>query len=225
MKPFRILMAMASVTVLSACASTPPAPPPTAVVDLAGKTCASTPSVKDAISLTPEKKEAYYTVSTLVDSVKPCLTVDNTSSNYVVYALPAHAENHTITVGGLQEAVRTFAPSVSLLDADGKITRTFGDDRFANIGNMLGVQFRPMPTERYILVQSNPRLVGKSVSTFATRIAATSGYSPGTAYSYGYSYQVQHGVEGSQSRVFSHEGSVAVTVQAATGKIGLPDEK
>lgn len=225
MKLSRLLIMAAPIALLQACASTPPAPPPEAVVSIAGKTCTAEPSLKDAISLTPEKPKAYYEVVTAIDSAKPCLTIGTASVNYVVYAIPQHGENHTISVGGVQEAVRTFAPSVVLLDADGKVARVFADDRFAVLGNMLGVQFRPMPKERYILVQSNPNLVGKSVSTLETRIGVTSGYAPATPSSYGYSYQTERGYDSKRNRVFSHEGSVSVVVQAATGKIGAPEEK
>lgn len=225
MKLSRLILAVAPIALLQACASTPPAPPPTAVLAVSGKTCTSEPSIKDAISLMPEKPKVYYDVYTTIDAAKPCLTVETTSRNYVVYAIPAHGDNHTITVGGVQEAIRTFAPSISLLDADGKTTRTFGNDRLAVLGNMLGVQLRPLPTERFILVQSNPGLVGTAVSTLETRITVTQGYTPATAYSYGGSYQTQRGVEGTHNRVFSHEGQVHVTIQAATGKIGLPEQK
>lgn len=225
MKLLKSFMFAAPLLVLQACATVPVVPPPLAVVDLSGKTCATEVSTKDAVSLTPVKKQAYYVVSTLIDSSKPCLTTGASSGNYVVYAIPAHGENHTITVGGVQEPIRTFAPSVSLLDVDGKVTRTFADDRFAILGNTLGVQFRPMPQERFILVRSNPALVGQSVSTFETRLVSTQGYAAATPYSYGYSYSQEHGTEGKHERTFSHEGYVNVTVQAATGKVGLPDEK
>ncbi|MDC7675222.1 hypothetical protein [Asticcacaulis machinosus] len=210
---------------VSACASTPPPPPSVAVLTLSGEGCVAAPLLTDAVSLTPEKKKAYYTVSTLINEVRPCLTADTEVSRYVVYALPLSAENHTVSVGGRQEAIRTFAPSVRLLDADGKTTRQFADDRFAVLGNIVGVQFRPLPHERYILVQSNPKLVGKSVNTLETRIGTNHGYALNPATGYGSSYQTQHGIENTVNRVFSHEGFVDVTVQAATGMIGLPNEK
>jgi len=223
MKPFKPFLVALSVLVLQACATVPAAPPPVAVVDISGKTCVGEPSLAAAISLTPIKKNAYFAVSTQVDSAKPCLTAGGESGNYVVYALPEHGDNHTLTVGGVQEVLRTFAPSVSLLDAEGKVTRTFTDDRYAVLGNILGIQFRPTAAEKYVLVQSNPHMVGKSVNTFETRINYTQGYAA-TPYA-GYSYQTAHGTEGKHERVFSHEGYVSVTIQAIAGKIGLPDEK
>ena len=225
MKRIRLLAVAVPALLLQACASTPVAPPPVAVTAISGKTCTAEPSLKDAISLTPPEPKTLFEVSTLVDGAKPCLTVGAAQSNYVVYAIPEHGDNHTITVGGVQEEIRTFAPSVSLLDADGKVVRAFADDRFAILGNILGVQFRPAPQERFILVSSNPAMIGKSVNTLETRINTGSGYVAPTAYSYGYSYQTVRGAEGKHTRVFSHEGHVSVTVQAIKGKIGLPDEK
>jgi hypothetical protein len=220
MKRLNIALVAAPILVLQACASTPPAPPPAAVVTLSDKTCTKDPVLKDAITLTPTDKKSQYEVSTLVDATKPCLTANNASSHYVVYAIPQNGDNDVITVGGVQEPLRTFAPSVSLLDADGKVTRAFTDDRFAVLGNTLGVQFRPTAQDRYILVYSNPALVGKSVSTVETRINTGSGYTAPTRYSYGYSYQTERGFEGKHDRVYSHEGYVSVIVQAMTGQIG-----
>lgn len=225
MKLSNLSLLAAPALLLAACATTPPAPPPEAVTAITGKTCEATPSLVGAIPLTPPKPNAYFALTTPVDAKKPCVQTGEVSSNYVVYALPAHAENHTITVGGVQEPVRTFAPSVSLLDADGKVTRTFPDDKFATYGDMLGVQFIPQATERYILVTSNPALVGQSVHTFETRVNVSYGYTPATAYSYGGSYSQMHGSEGGHNRTFSVEGTISVTVQAASGKIGAPDAK
>ncbi|EGF89223.1 hypothetical protein ABI_45700 [Asticcacaulis biprosthecium C19] len=226
MKLLRYALGFAPFLLLQACATTPPPPPPMAVTDLSGKTCATEPSTANAVSLTPVKKQVLHTVSTLVDANTPCLTgADGSLSNYVVYAIPASGENHTVTVGGVQEAIRTFAPTVTLLQSDGKVTRSFGEDRFALLGNTLGVQFRPLPAERFIVVQSNPGLVGESVATVETRITTTSGYAAPTAYSYGYSYTHERGADGKHERTFSHEGYINVTVQAATGKVGLPNEK
>ena len=223
MKRIHIAWVIAPVMVLQACASVPPPPPPSeAVLTISNKTCANDPVLKDAVSLTPTDKKSYYEVSTLVDAGKPCLTTNGSSSNYVVYAIPQNGDNHIITVGGVQEPLRTFAPSVSLLDADGKVTRAFADDRFAVLGATLGVQFRPTPKERYILVYSNPALVGKSVSTVETRINSGSGYVAPTRYSYGYSYQTERGVEGKHDRMYSHEGYVSVIVQAIKGQIATP---
>jgi hypothetical protein len=225
MKAFKTLALAAPILVLQACASGPKIVPPAAVSSLETKVCDKEISLKDVIYLTPEKRQAYHTVSTLIEAKTACLEKDGTKSNYVIYRLPANAENHTVTVGGVQEELRTFAPSVSLLDADAKPSRRFADDRFATLGNIIGIQFRPLPVERYILVQSNPALVGTSISSLATRISQTSGYTPATAYSYGGSYNIQSGVEVKNMRTYSHEGYVNVIVQAATGKIGAPEEK
>lgn len=225
MKRFKLALAGLPLMMLCACASAPPpAPPSEAVLTIANKTCADEPALTDAISLTPSDKKSMSAVSTLVDAAKPCLTKAGVSSNYVVYAIPQNGDNLIVTVGGVQEALRTFAPSVSLLDASGKVTRAFADDRFAVLGETLGVQFRPTPQERYILVYSNAALIGKSISTVETRLSSSSGYAPATAYSAGYSYQTSRGVEGKHDRMYSHEGRVNVIVQAIKGQIGSPAE-
>lgn len=223
---FKNFMAVSTLVLLQACATpTPPPPPPQAVVSLGDKVCSSTASIEGAITLTPLKKMHDYSTYTEIDSSKKCLTINGVSGNYVVYALPASPDNHTITIGGALETYRTFAPIVSLLDETGKVTRTFSDDRYTVLGGIYGVQLRPGQNEKYILVMSNPRLVGTKTEALETRIAATGGYAYNPSTGYGTSYNTYHGYEKSASRTFSHEGSVSVVIQAIKGKIGLPDEK
>ena len=219
-------VAICTLVLLQACATpTPPPPPPQAVVSLGDKVCSDTISLDGAISLTPAKKMHDYSVITEVDAAKKCLNLNGVSGNYVVYSLPSNPDNHTITIGGALDTYRTFAPIISLLDESGKITRTFSDDRYTFLGGIYGVQLRPGQKEKYILVMSNPKLVGTKTEALETRIAVSNGYAYNPSTGYGNSYNTYHGYEKSASRTFSHEGAVAVTIQAIKGKIGLPDEK
>jgi hypothetical protein len=209
---------------VTACTSVPPPPPAVSVLQIIDKTCTDTPSLTAPISLTPKRKAATNNVSTLVGSGSACVTKDQKASNYVVYELPARAENHTLTVGGAKEALRAFAPKVSILSASGAVLRSFEKDRLTNFGNTFSVQFRPPSEARYVLVQSDPELVGTVMASFETNVVSSTNYAY-NPYGYGGTYTTQSGQEGARTRSFSHEGNVVVYIQAVTGKVGLPDDK
>jgi hypothetical protein len=222
MKAVNIVLGLSALCTIGACATTPVVIPP-AVTEITGKTCVQAPDLTTAVALAPPKKRADHFVNTVVDNTKSCLNIDGKAANYIVYSLPDFPDNHTITLGGVQEQLRTFAPIISILDKDGKTTRAITDDRLSVLGNVYGISVRPAVTDKYILVTSNPLLVGKETSTHETRIAVSTNY----AYNPygGTTYNTYRGVEAKANRTFSHEGTIGVTVQALKGKIGLPDEK
>lgn len=207
---------------VAGCATAPP--PPLAVTEITGKTCAEKPDLSKAISLTPKRKAQWTDFSTPVESKTECMLVDGKPSNYLVYALPAFPSNHTLTVGSQFEAMRLMEPIVLVLNADGQAIRTFPRDRLANIGAMLGVQFRPSDDARYVLVQINAANVGAETKSFETQLLTQHNtYIGPTGYVSG--YQTSSGQERAYVRKFSHEGMITVRVQAVKGKIGLPNEK
>lgn len=225
MRPGLVRLALlASASTLVGCASTY-VPPAVSVLTIEGKTCDAAPALTGAISLSPPKRpQATLTVATVVGPAMPCLTKNGKPSNYVVYALPSAPQNHTITVGGQKEQMRAFAPSISILAADGAVIRDFPKDRLTNFGTTFSVQFRPAEQARYILVQSDPELVGTVMSAFETNIVTSTNYAYNPS-GYSSSFSTVSGQEGGTARSFSHEGTISVYIQAVTGKIGLPDAK
>lgn len=208
----------------AACATTPPEPPKSAVLSLDNKTCETQVSTENSLSLTPEKKALFHIVTTDINAGSKCVDIEGKKANYIVYAIPAAPQNHTITIGGAMDVLRTFAPDVSIIDVNGKVSRSFNPDQYAYLGYVYGVQFRPSENDRFIIVKSDPKLVGVEKSALETRVNVGYGYSPGVG-GYGTTYNTYTGSEAKKSRVFSHEGIVSVTIQAIKGKIGLPDEK
>ena len=216
----RAVSFLVAAAVLAACQSKPPEPPPKAVTDLSGKVCDSKVSLVDAIALTPKKAKAWQDIFTQVTAETPCIGEADASANYVVYALPDHGPNHVITIGGLNQVQRTLAPKVMLLDWNGEVTRAFGSDKFQYHGENYSVQFRPSEDDRYILVETDPELVGETETGFETRLVMGQGTvatPTGSA-----SYTTYSGREGATWRTFSHEGVVSVRIQAVNGKIGQP---
>lgn len=210
---------------LSGCATNNVPPPAQAVLSIDNKTCDNSISAKDAISLIPAKPAYSNFVNIQIDEKKPCINIGDKKANYTIIKLPDFPDNHTISVGGVQEAFRIFAPLVFLLDKDLNITREFSNDKYVTLGNRFGVLLRPANNDQYILVRSNPDVVGVKKTVLETRINQSTGYSYNAYTGYGGSYTTLHGKEGQTERVFSHEGEINITIQALKGKIGLPDAK
>jgi hypothetical protein len=223
MKKLTNVAAVLGVVGLVGCETVPPIPPAPSVLEIVGKSCTQTPSLSSPVSLVPKKKpQPTLYEATNVGPSSACVTRNGKSSNYIVYALPNAPQNHTITVGGQKELLRAFAPSISVLDANGVVIRDFPRDRLTNFGSTFAVQFRPSEQARYIMVQSDPELVGTVMSAFETNIVSTTGYTYNAATYTSGSYQNYAGREGNTTRSFSHEGIVSVYVQAVTGKVGVP---
>jgi hypothetical protein len=189
----------AAVATLAGCATAPPA----AVTVFAGRTCASAPDLAGAVSLTPNKAETAFVVTTRVDGATPCLTREARSGPYVVYALPADREGKVFTIGSVTEEARLVPPSVSLLDRGGKITRTFAPSDLLFRGPVYSVQVQPRPEDAYVLVTTDSERVGQKYQAIAIGTS--------TAYT-GYGGSWTSGVDRKVERTFSYEGSFQVTV-------------
>ena len=199
-----ILSAAVSAGLTAACATLPPPPPP--VLEYARQDCDAAPDLTTAISLTPAKESHTHRVSAVVSDQTACLQRDGGTSPYVVFALPEDRGDKTLIVGGVLEAFRIFAPAITLLDAQGQVSRAFPAEEFLYRGSVYSVQFRPRETEAYLLVDVDQNRVGTgydaiNVGTNTTTIS--------TGY---YASNITTGTESHSSRTFSWEGTVLVTV-------------
>lgn len=218
----RNLLLAAGVTMLAAgCATVTPAPPAPPVVEMSAEHCDSEARLDNATPLTPEKPRAWQDVRTVVGVTTPCLLLEGgRQAHYVVFVLPAHGPNHVITVGGAQEGLRILAPAVTTLDESGRRLRTFPAEKYMILGDAFAVQFKPADGEKYLLVSTDPDLVGKTRAGVEQRIAAGTGSSYNAATGYAGTYTTYAGSESLASRTFSHEGVVSARIQAVSGNIG-----
>lgn len=198
-------LAAAAVAGLAAGCATAPAPLP-AVLEYARQDCHAAPDVSAAISLTPEKETNGHLVTTVVGPQTPCLTRAGGSTPYLVYALPADLDDKTVAVGGVLEAMRILSPDVSVLDASGRVTRTFAPSDYFYRGPVYSVQFRPREGDAFVLVASDPARVGRRYDAINVGTNTTTVYTGFGAANF------TTGVEASTSRMFSHEGAVQVIV-------------
>lgn len=188
---------------VAACATTPPLPP---VLTYARTDCHATPDLSSAIGLTPTKETNGHSVTTVVGPETDCVVGDRGPTPYVLYALPADNGDKTLAVGGLLEATRILSPEVSILDAQGQVTRTFAPADYYFRGPVYSVQFRPRAGDAFVLVTSDASRVGEQYD--AINIGTTT-----TVVSTGlYAAAITIGQEAQTSRAFSHEGTVQVIV-------------
>jgi hypothetical protein len=104
------------------------------------------------------------------------------------------------------EPLRIQSPAVALLDREGRVTRTFSAEDYMYRGSVYSVQFRPRETEAYVLVTTDPARVGQRYDSIVVGVMTTT-----VSTGYGTS-QWRSGTEQAQSRVFSWEGTIQVSV-------------
>lgn len=200
----RVLCAALAGALSAACAT--PAPP-VATLTYSRQNCAAQPNLAAAQSLTPERERASHTINTPIDALTPCLTTaEGAASPYVVYELPADIDDKTFAVGAPLEIGRIFAPRVDILDAQGALVRTFARDQYMYRSNAYSVVFRPREGERYVLVTADPQLIGQRYDSINIS-TSTAGTVAGGVY-----VSWTSGTDTSQSRAFSYEGAVSVTI-------------
>ena len=196
--------ATAGAAFIAACATVPP--PASPVLAYARGDCASIPDLTTAISLTSPKEARTHMVSTVVSQQTSCLAREARTTPYVIYALPADRADKTLIVGGVLEGFRILSPGVTLLDAEGRVTRAFAAGEFLYRGPVYSVQFRPRDTEAYLMVDVDATRIG-------TRYDAINVGTNTTTISTGYiTSNFTTGTEARSSRTFSWEGTVLVTV-------------
>lgn len=223
MRPVLTAAALLAAACAASCATTEPPPPPPPVLAIAAeRTCDSDIKIDAAHPLTPAKPRAEDTINASFDASTACIERDGAKLNYVVFKLPDNAANHTLTVGGANEALRTVSVSVSMLDATGAVKRSFGRDKVMTYGAVRGVQLRPAADEAFVLVTSDAESVGKVRTGVETAIGTSSNYAYNAATGVGGSYTTARGVETNAARTYSFEGTVVVKIVALTGKIGAP---
>ncbi len=198
------LAGLAGAGLLASCAT--PAPPP-AVTAFTRANCVAAPDLAAAISLTPDSKKAVYTVTTPVNADTPCLSQAGGAKPYVLYALPADIQDKSLIIGGLLEMARIVPPAVTLLDRQGAVVRAFEASDYYFRGPVYSVQFVPRAGEAYALVTVDTNRVGQRYDSIAISTSTAATYVTG-----GGAVSWTSGVDSSQSRVFSYEGSIQAAV-------------
>lgn len=200
------VLCILSALLTAACATAPPAPE--ALLSIDNRTCDNALQMDSAAPLIPERSKRRYTISADVDESAPCLNLeDGGKVTYALFSLPDYAAQTTIIAGAQMEEKRIFAANIMLLDAQSAVTRTFDREDYLFQGNTYGVQIRPRNNERYLLVQTDPEIVGEAYDS------VTIGVNASTMCTGLWCSNVYSGVDYQSTRVFSYAGKVSILVQ------------
>ncbi|HEV2530295.1 hypothetical protein [Phenylobacterium sp.] len=194
-----------------------PKPPP-ATLSFTGRDCAAAPDLAKAVSLTPPKPKPMFVVTTPIGAQvgtpvagpPACLERAGAQRPYALYALPKDPAGKTLMVGSVLEGARIFSPEVALLDATGQVTRSFTPADYFYRADVYSVQFQPKAGETYILVDADPARVSRRYDSIAIGVNTTATYVAGVG-----AVTIRTGVDAKQSRTFSYDGQVQVTVYDA----------
>jgi hypothetical protein len=189
-----------AVLVLSGCASPPPP-----IVGVEGRDCASVPEFGGAHELRLAPGNA---VTVDLDQNTPCWQAsDGGKSAYVMFALPDSIEPYLVTVTSPAIGQAIFAPRLLMLDGLGNTQRTMPRDSFTFHGSSLYLGIRAYPGEKYLLVASDPKVVGQQVSQLREGTQAT------TSSSGGVYFTIHTGFETNQSFTYALNGRIIVSAE------------
>ena len=186
--------------VLYGCASPPPP-----IVGIEGRNCATTIEFGGAHQLRLASGNA---VTVDLDQDTPCWQAnDGGRSAYVVFALPDNIEPYLVTVTSPALGQTLFAPRLIMLDGLGNTQREMPRDSFAFHGSSLYLGIRVYPSEKYLMVASDPKAVGQQVSQLKAGTQET------TASSGGIYFTIHTGFETNQSFTYALNGRVIVSAE------------
>jgi len=207
MRPARArswLSAFAMAAVLGGCATPLKGPPP--VVDLSTRSCAATADLSHAIALnlpTGSSHDGSSAAVTIDDNASCLAYADGGRSLYAALKLPATDSEYLISVEAMMLINGVFAPRLSLLNEAGLTLRDIPNDAFVFRGNVLSVQIRSHPGERYLLLASQPEKAGQSFLQAQESLRQTY---------VGYGATIYTGVDVTNQYRFTHSGIVTVSV-------------
>jgi len=157
---FRLALSILTLSATVAC-STPPPPPPAALAFNGTSTCSAKVDPSVAEKLTVKKRKTSANLSKTIDAASPCRTVHGQERPYALFRLPEGVPIESIQAGGVFQRLRVFAAEVKTLDSELVPVRTFEAESFLNRGGSWSVFSRADKSEKYILIQADPTLIGE----------------------------------------------------------------
>lgn len=201
LRPVAVALACAA---LVGCAHAPPVP---ALLVVSRTDCASTADLRLAQAIAFDGKDDA-SVSAGFDANTPCLDAHEKKSLYRLYRLPDSAAPYIVSITSTPVDGHLFAPRVALLDASGAMVREIPADAQTFRDGNLSLLFRGRKGEAYLVIGSDPDLIGKSDHRIQEAVQANT-YGAGTVY-----VTVYSGSDTSTDLVYSHNGSISVTLSA-----------
>lgn len=180
------------------------APPP--LLTIGERNCAMAPDLATAV-VVPLKSDSPAKV--VIDENTACLQPANEPPRlYAVFVMPQSTEPFFLSVTSMAYGRGLLAPHISLLNADGNIIREISHDRFLVRGNSLNTSFRPQGDETFLVVTSDPAVVGEKSSGIVAS-TQTSTVATGT----GGFFMMSTGRESVQTLTRAHNGIITVSAE------------
>jgi hypothetical protein len=190
---------------LAACA-TEPAPLP--ITSLDARDCAVQPDLGGARAL-PLDTDKPVTVTVTIDRDTACWAAnEGAKSSYVAFRLTESTEPYLISVTSVALGNTLFAPRLALLDDRGEILRRLSHNSFVFHGSSLYAGIRVHPDERYLIVASDPDVVGQQFSQISGGVRSTV-----VPVGVGGFAAIYTGSESTQASTYAHNGRVTVSAQ------------
>jgi hypothetical protein len=126
---------------------------------------------------------------------------------YRVFQLPAAAEPYVVTVSSEPFGGAILLPHLLLLDSAGIVKREFARDDLLFRGTALSARFRSHPDEVYLVVESDPGLVGNSISRIGEN---TSSYVMPAGAGY---FMIHTGSDSTTQLTYSHTGKLEIVLE------------
>lgn len=192
---------------LSGCAKDKVSQPPILSLPTAS-VCTAAPDLTRALPL-PFDPNKDQTVTVAIDAGSACIEKKpGERSLYGVVALPASGQQLIISVASQPMGQSIFAPQLMLLDQKGAVVREIPRDDFMFRSGALTALVRAHEAERYLVIASDPKMVGQNLSQVA-------GATAGTPMSNGViTFMVYTGSESATNLTYSYGGSVEVMARA-----------
>lgn len=210
----RALVGVCSLAAVSACVTTQDWPPPT--TSLAGAICETVPFLKAGEHLPYEGKAVDLEFQ--LTSASPCLRLDGQDAAlYKAFVLPRTGQEYRLKVAAYLQGTSILAPRLLLYTENGKLVRRYDAQKFlfrsggtsawdSSRTTEFGIEIRGRTDEYYLVVTSDPEIVGKSRDRIETDVNVT-GVMVGTGY-----VPIYTGSEDSQQFVFSHTGAGRIRI-------------
>ncbi len=202
-KFIRLTLLGAVASLLAACAQDRgPAP----ILSVAQTSCLAEPPLTAAKPLMLSAEETKP-LEFLISGTSSCLeTTEGVRSLFELVQLPQSVAPFSVRVAAVPSSTGLFAPQLTFLDSDGLPVRQISEEKFVFRGPKLTASALINGDERYLLIASNPEIVGdRSQRTSSVINQYQSG---GPIY-----FTVRTGSEFTKSVTYSHGGNVTITAR------------
>lgn len=208
MRGFRVRhigIVLVTAAMVASCAQHGPTVPPLTQLD--GRACATAPDFTQAMPLQfdPEHEKS---VEADLKSSAPCMLIGGQPALYSVFYLPVGTDPYIVTIMATPQGENLLAPQIFLYGEQGTLLRSISGTALTFRAGALSALFRSHPDERYLVVASDPKAVGNSMTRI---VEATNqrGGAVGNVY-----YTIYSGTDIAATYTLSHIGHFSVTIAA-----------